>query len=181
MEKSALQIRYSSGEKLTDVDSLWNLNVFVLVVLVTVPFNPHFTRTLSETGKKVKRSAVGDHFQSSFYKDTLWNLTAICPNARKRSFNPHFTRTLSETVLLFGDPGVAKTLSILILQGHSLKQSRKQVEKWVISSFNPHFTRTLSETSSREAGWKPIKTTFNPHFTRTLSETSSIHVSIKSK
>ncbi len=39
-----------------------------------------------------------------------------------------------------------KPLSILILQGHSLKQSYG-IEVWgTIGAFNPHFTRTLSET-----------------------------------
>ncbi len=111
------------------------------------------------------------NFQSSFYKDTLWNLTRFRPGQQ------------------------AHQLSILILQGHSLKrcilqryylrfpfqssfykdtlwnQSKRLQTDKLDGSFNPHFTRTLSETHSHAVRRAPRYVSFNPHFTRTLSET----------
>ncbi len=60
-------------------------------------------------------------FQSSFYKDTLWNMGASIPSNGALSFNPHFTRTLSETWTIPAFSCFQMWLSILILQGHSLK------------------------------------------------------------
>ncbi len=140
-------------------------------VLVGRPFNPHFTRTLSETVGQITSSIPVVNFQSSFYKDTLWNVI-VCDDLLfgGLAFNPHFTRTLSETgdrraewearrilsILILQGHSLKlwdvkplawqSDLSILILQGHSLKHKSNNIIRKYFFSFNPHFTRTLSET-----------------------------------
>ncbi len=85
-------------------------------------------------------SAQTLHFQSSFYKDTLWNRNCRVPGiALKRSFNPHFTRTLSETIRRCLACWTSAGLSILILQGHSLKPEERAKELEMMHIFQSSF------------------------------------------
>ncbi len=85
-------------------------------------FNPHFTRMRSEIHFFLCLAMNIDEFQSSFYKDALWNVYH-CRVYRNQSisFNPHFTRMRSEIYT----PVAALAEDVL--------------------SFNPHFTRMRSE------------------------------------
>ncbi len=151
-------------------DASWNERSTGASHLELTPFNPHFTRTLLETGIEI--SAVGT----------------------PTTFNPHFTRTLLETpsrkpsrkpTLFFQSSfyedaswnwasrrwwPARYALSILILRGRFLKPGLVELAQRLRNSFNPHFTRTLLETTNRtREGAHGLP--FNPHFTRTLLET----------
>ncbi len=114
----------------------------------TIPFNPHFTRTLSETYLKVIGVYASCLFQSSFYKDTLWNpkqykvcfvIDGFQSSFYKDTLWNYYTISIKVNVIW---------LSILILQGHSLKPQEGTWRVQGDNTFNPHFTRTLSETQN---------------------------------
>ncbi len=92
-------------------------------------FNPHFTRTLSETliihyqlslwknfqssfykdtlwnpGRAWMRRDVPDHFQSSFYKDTLWNDNKTLILIASSCFQSSFYKDTLWNCLLSVDP-----------------------------------------------------------------------------
>ncbi len=88
----------------------------------TLGFNPHFTRMRSEIQVLVCLLHLAHGFQSSFYKDALWNGPDSSHSARVQlGFNPHFTRMRSEMVYSDTCTGINIGVSILILQGCALK------------------------------------------------------------
>ncbi len=113
----------------------------------------------------------------------------------KDTFNPHFTRTLSETAGLNNGWLPHRTLSILILQGHSLKPFFIETEStffplsililqghslklhilllhWVILKLSILILQGHSLKLPQVILLSRRVPTFNPHFTRTLSETA---------
>ncbi len=161
-----------------------------------VPFNPHFTRTLSETEPAPAYEEPAAVFQSSFYKDTLWNRAVSCSCIQPVVFQSSFYKdTLWNKMYEAGMNGW-KDLSILILQGHSLKRSGSNLERgflrlsililqghslkqnahWKIPGgcivFQSSFYKDTLWNVVSKAYNERLRESFNPHFTRTLSETT---------
>ncbi len=109
-------------------------------------------------------------FQSSFYKDALWNTKRSGRSMLKISgFNPHFTRMRSEITFQHSIEPLPKIVSILILQGCALKSGHNNPNNFYQSLFQSSFYK--------DALWnflyvqvRDLVIGFNPHFTRMRSE-----------